>query len=74
MKISVIVKTNSKKEKVEKIDEKTLRVYVKEPAKENRANKAVIELLSDYFQIPKAKISIVAGIKAKYKLIEIYEL
>lgn len=74
MKISVIVRPNSKKELVEKIDEKTLQVHVKEPAKENKANIALINLLSDYFKVPKSKISIVAGMKTKHKIIEIKEV
>jgi uncharacterized protein (TIGR00251 family) len=70
MKISVRVKPNMKEEKVEKVDN-VFAVYVKEPAKEGRANKAVVELLSKYFKIPKSKIVILSGMKSKQKIIEI---
>jgi uncharacterized protein (TIGR00251 family) len=70
MKISVRVKPNMKEEKVEKVD-KVFAVYVKEPAKEGRANKSVVELLSKYFKIPKSKIVILSGMKSKQKIIEI---
>lgn len=70
MKISVRVKPNTKEEKVEKVGE-VFTVYVKEPAKEGRANRAVIELLSEYFKIPKSQIVILTGIKSKQKIIEV---
>jgi uncharacterized protein (TIGR00251 family) len=70
MKISVRVKPNMKQEKVEKVDN-VFTVNVKEPAKEGRANKAVVDLLSKYFKIPKSKIVILSGMKSKQKIIEI---
>jgi len=70
MKISVKVKPNSKSEKVEKIGE-TYKLYVKEPAKEDRANLAVINLLSEYFKVPKSRISILRGKKSRQKIVEI---
>jgi len=47
MKISVKVKPNSKIEKVEKAEGFWL-IYVKEPPQEDRANLAVINLLSEF--------------------------
>src|SRR3972149_1270861 len=70
MKISVRVKPNMKEEKVEK-EGGIFTVYVKEPAKEGRANKAVVDLLSKYFKIPKSRIVILSGMKSKQKIIEI---
>jgi uncharacterized protein (TIGR00251 family) len=70
MKISLRVKPNMKEEKVEKVDDVFI-VWVKEPAKEGRANRAVIELLSEYFKIPKSQIVILSGMKSKQKIIEI---
>ena len=70
MKISVRVKPNMKEEKVERVDD-VFTVYVKEPAKEGKANRAVVELISKYFKIPKSKIVILSGMKSKQKIIEI---
>jgi uncharacterized protein (TIGR00251 family) len=70
MKISVRVKPNMKEEKVEK-EGGVFTVCVKEPAKEGRANKAVVELLSEYFKVPKSRIVILSGMKSKQKIIEI---
>lgn len=70
MKISVRVKPNARAERIEpKGNEFT--VYVKEPPKENKANKAVIKALARYFKTPKSAISIVRGLKSRHKVIEI---
>lgn len=71
MKITVIVKPNAKEEKVEKIDANSYKIFTKQPAKENKANIAVVELLSEYFHVPKRSISIIQGVKSKHKIIEI---
>ena len=70
MKISVKVKPNSKSEKIEKTGE-TYILYVKEPAQEDRANLAVINLLSEHFKVPKSRISISKGKKSRLKIVEI---
>ncbi|EQB63216.1 MAG: hypothetical protein RBG1_1C00001G0795 [candidate division Zixibacteria bacterium RBG-1] len=70
MKISVKVKPNSKIEKVEKAEGFWL-IYVKEPPQEDRANLAVINLLSEYFKVPKSRISILKGKKSRQKIVEI---
>ena len=70
MKIYVRVKTNMREERVEREDE-AYAVSVKEPAKENKANRAVIELLSEYFKVPKSQVFILSGLRSKHKIIEI---
>lgn len=70
MKISVVVKPNSRKEKVEK-SENCYIVSVREPPVENKANLAVIKLLSDFFDVPKSQITIVSGQKSKRKIINL---
>lgn len=72
MRISVRVKPKSREEKIEKTDN-GYTVYIKEQPIENRANIALIKLLSKYFNVPKSKINILAGIKSKNKIIEIYD-
>ena len=70
MKISVVVKPRSRQEKVEKINNDYI-AYVKEPPMENRANKALIKLLSGHFGVPKSQIIILSGAKSKRKVVEI---
>lgn len=71
MKISLKVKANSRQEKIEKVSERQFLVWVNDPAKDGKANKAVIELLSAYFSIAKSRIVILRGEKNKNKLISI---
>jgi uncharacterized protein (TIGR00251 family) len=71
MKLFVKVKANAKEEKIEKPKENEFILCVKAPAKEGRANKAVIELLSKYFDTPKSRVTIIKGIKSKNKIIEV---
>lgn len=73
MKLFLTVKTNSKQEKVEKIENRYV-VCVKEPPVENKANKALIRLLSLYFRVPKSQISIISGMKSKQKIVEVKNL
>ncbi len=71
MRIFVKVKPNAKVEKVEKVDDLNYFVSVKAPPTEGRANRAVVELIADYFKIPKSKVKIIAGFSSKNKVIEI---
>lgn len=80
MKIFVKVKPNAKIEKVEKISEQlfgkkgvNFKVWVREPAKEDKANEAVIKILAKYFGVSKSAINIVSGSASKQKIIEIIE-
>ncbi len=70
MKIRVKVVPNSKTEEVLKESDRFL-VRVKEPAKEGRANKAVIRLLADYFEVSQGSVIILSGSKNRNKVIEI---
>lgn len=38
---------------------------------ENRANQELIEIISEYFNVPKTKISIVLGLRSREKILEI---
>ncbi len=71
MKICVEVKANSKQEKIEQISNNKFCLRVKPPAREGKANEAVIRLLSEYFDIPKSMVIIIKGHKVKNKVIDI---
>lgn len=69
-KLKITVKTNSKIRKVIEAKEELI-LFVSAPPVENKANKAVIELLAEHFKIPKSKIEIVHGHKSRKKLVAI---
>ena len=70
MKINVRVTANSKTEQVTK-DGDLFLVHVKEPAKEGRANRAVENLLADYFGVSKSRVNIVGGFSSRNKVVDI---
>ncbi|MFA5159127.1 MAG: DUF167 domain-containing protein [Candidatus Omnitrophota bacterium] len=65
------VKTNAKENVVLKGSGGELRVLVKAPPQEGRANEAVTETLAAYFKIPKSLVTIVSGFKSKTKIVNI---
>jgi uncharacterized protein (TIGR00251 family) len=71
MKITVKVKPGSRVNSVETSDDGSYIVRVKSPAKEGRANRAVIEALGEYFGRPKSAFIIRAGQTNKLKVIEV---
>ena len=71
MKIAIKVYPNSKLEKVIKKDDGSFEVRVKAPAQEGKANKVVIELLAEYFNVPKNSVFIKIGHSVKNKIVEI---
>jgi uncharacterized protein (TIGR00251 family) len=73
MKISIQVKPNAKENKVEKMGHHQFLVKVKAPPKEKKANKEVIETLAKYFDLPPSRLSIVAGLRSRQKIVNIGE-
>ncbi len=71
MKHTIAVKTNAKKNAVEQAADGSLRVFVKAPPQEGRANKAVIETLAAHFKVSKARVAIMGGRTSKRKIVEI---
>jgi uncharacterized protein (TIGR00251 family) len=67
MKITVQVKPNAKKEAVERLEDGSYLVRVNAPPIEGRANTRVIELLAGFLNVPKSRITLVAGQKGKRK-------
>ena len=71
MKYTIKVKTNAKENIVEEASGGELRVRVKAPPQEGRANEAVIETLAKHFDVPKSRVSIVGGRTSKRKIVSI---
>jgi uncharacterized protein (TIGR00251 family) len=70
MKFNVKVIPNAKRNDVSMEGEK-LKIRVTAPAVDNKANKAVIEVLSEFFKMKKRDIKIISGEKNREKVIEI---
>jgi len=61
---------NAKKNEVIREEEK-LKVYVNVPAKDGKANRALIETLADFFNVKKRDVKIVSGEKSREKMVQI---
>jgi len=72
MKIQVKVKPNSKTEELGREGDSFI-LKVKEPAREGKANQAVIKLLAEHFSVPKSQVRILSGFKSRNKVIEVIE-
>ena len=71
MRILVNVHPNSKKQRIEKDLLGILHIYITQPPLKGKANKAVIEVLVNYFKTKKSSIFLISGIKSKNKIFEI---
>lgn len=69
--LQVKVKPNSKKPNIEEAADGSFTVHLKSPPVDGKANKELIEVLAEKFDVPKSQIRIKSGLSSKTKLIEI---
>ena len=70
IKFKIKVVANSKNNNIEFLED-FVKIKIKQRAIEGKANKAIIEYLSEEIKIPKSKISISSGEKSSLKTIKI---
>ncbi|MDD5093053.1 MAG: DUF167 domain-containing protein [Dehalococcoidia bacterium] len=68
--LNVRVIPNAKQNKVVS-EQGQLKAYVTAPPDKGRANKAMIELLADHFNVKKSSIRIIRGETSRNKVVEI---
>jgi uncharacterized protein YggU (UPF0235/DUF167 family) len=71
MRIFVKAKPGKKENKIIKLSENIFEVWVKEKAREGKANEAIAKLLADYFHILRSRLKMISGEKNKQKIFEI---
>jgi uncharacterized protein (TIGR00251 family) len=71
MKIFLKVKPKAKEARVVKVDATHYQVYVTQPLEKGKANKQIIKLLAEYFNVSSSKIRIFFGEKIREKMVEI---
>ncbi len=71
MRLTVAVRPNARRPRVEAGPGGTLRVAVAAPAQEGRANAALIDLLAKHFDVPRTKIRILRGASSRHKIVEV---
>lgn len=70
MRLNIRVIPNAKQNKLVK-EENRYKIYLTSPPVEGKANKALVDFLSEHFKVKKNKIKIVKGLKSRDKLVEI---
>lgn len=71
IKIFVKAKPRAKENKIEEIDETHFKVLVVSPPVKGLANKEIIGLLADYFDVSKSEVKLISGFSSKNKNFEI---
>lgn len=78
MKIFVKAKPGAKKESIEPLDglfakpgETHLRIAVKEPAVDGRANRAIEKVVAAYFKVAPSRVRLTNGQASRNKILEI---
>jgi hypothetical protein len=71
MKLNIRVIPRAKKPEIIELDDGSLKVKLKSPPLDGRANDELITVLSKHLKVPKSKIAIIRGETSKNKIIEI---
>ena len=71
MLLHIKVKPNSKKDEVTREPDGTIKVKIKAPPVDGKANTYLIAFLAGYFGLPKSKIVVLKGQASQFKTIEI---
>ncbi len=65
-------KANARKNQIEVLSDNTLKIRITAPPVDGKANEAIIEYLSEIFEIAKSDIVLLKGGSSKYKRFEIF--
>ncbi len=74
MYIKVWANPGAKKEMIEKVNDNTFEISVKEPPEQNRANERIQELLAQEFNISVKQVRFVSGHHSGSKMFSIQDL
>ena len=69
--ISIIVKPNSKRAKIDKLPDGSYKVFVNAPPVDGKANKAAVEFIASSLGIPRSGVCLISGEKGRHKIFEI---
>ena len=65
------VVSRAKQNKVEKLADDELKVWLTAPPVDNKANFALLEVLADYLNVKQRQISITSGVRSRDKKIKV---
>ncbi len=64
---------DSKKAYIEQVSDKALRVFVRDSAQNNAANRAIVRAVAEFYTITENKLRIIAGHQSHNKTIRVLE-
>ncbi len=67
--LKVRVVPNARRASVVKIDDKSFEVKVNERAEAGRANRRLLEIMSEYLGVPKSKLVLASGARSRDKTV-----
>ncbi|MGB7949329.1 MAG: DUF167 domain-containing protein [Candidatus Binatia bacterium] len=70
-KIWITARPQAKKQQLMKVADDEYRASVHAPAKDSKANQALVTLLAEHFAVPKSAVKICRGSSSRKKLIQI---
>ena len=71
MRLTVHVTPSARRARVVLVEPGRFRIAVTAPARDGRANAAVIELLGEYFRVPRSRVRIVRGQAGRHKVVDV---
>ena len=71
VRVSVKVQPRSSRQEVVENADGSLKVYIKASPVEGKANRELIQVLSDYYKVKKSDIVVKSGLISRKKIIEI---
>lgn len=72
MTILVSVKTRARENKVMLLSGNSFQVFLKAIPSKGEANRLLLEVLADYFKVPKKQVFMLAGFTSKLKRVRIF--
>lgn len=71
MLLTIHVTPNAKRNELQWLDKDTVKIKVAASATEGKANKALIDFLSEHFDLPRSQIRLVRGATARIKQVDV---
>ena len=71
MKIFITAKAGARENKIRRIDDRHLAVWVKERPQKGKANEAIVKAIANYLGVPRSRVTLLHGKASKRKVVEV---
>ena len=71
MYVRVRAKPSARKEQIIEVDDRELVIHVREPAERNLANKRIIQILAERYEVSERAVEMLSGFRSPTKLFSI---